>query len=36
MIAERKEAFSDYFLIELEVVGNFHDNPELIGGESHG
>lgn len=30
MIAERKEAFSNYFLIELEVVGNFHDNPELM------
>lgn len=28
--------FDNYYGRELEVIGNIHDNPELVGGAEHG
>ena len=36
MGAERYSAFTGMCHVEYEVIGNIHDNPELMEGERHG
>lgn len=36
MGADRWQAFTSICHVEYEVIGNIHDNQELIGGERHG